>query len=96
MVNAHYNLPFNKGKTLSISGTYSEIRSSNALALTPIQGQPFVWNKGQYFDGTDLVVDHARVPDVPLVPDHGANLRRRHTSVVARNNRVQAGLWFFF
>jgi len=26
------------------------VKSDNALALTPVQGRPFVWDKGQYYD----------------------------------------------
>jgi hypothetical protein len=94
MVNAHYNLPINKGKTLSLSGTYSEIRSSNALSLTPIQGQFFVWSKGRYFDGTAWwsitpafqMCLSAQVDQQTFGGD----------GTVARNYRGQAAWWFFF
>ena len=97
MVNGHYNFPFNKGKTLSLSGTYSEIRSSNDLALTPVQGQPFVWNKGQYFDGT-LWWSITPAFQMCLSFQTTSQLLGDGTSfrVVARNNRAQAGWWFFF
>ncbi|HXK17858.1 MAG TPA: hypothetical protein VNG33_08650, partial [Polyangiaceae bacterium] len=52
MVNAHYHLPIRQGKMLSLSGTYSQVRSSNILTLTPTQGRNFVWNKGHYIDAT--------------------------------------------
>jgi hypothetical protein len=97
MVNAHYNFPFNRGKTLSLSGTYSGIRSTNAIQLTPIQGQPFVWNKGQYFDGT------LWWSITPAFQMCGSFQTMAQTlgqgtpfEVVARNNRVQMGFWFFF
>ena len=93
MVNAHYNLPFNKGKLLSISGTYSEVRSSNDLALTPIQGQAFVWNKGQYFDGTAW---WSITPAFQMCLSFQTNAQTFGDGVVARNNRVQAAWWFFF
>jgi len=97
MVNAHYNLPFNKGKTLSVSGTYSGIRSTNAMALTPIQGQPFVWNKGQYFDGT---IWWSVTPAFQVCASFQTTAQTLGAgtpfSVVARNNRAQGGFWFFF
>jgi hypothetical protein len=93
MVNAHYNFPFNKGQTLSLSGTYSAIRSSNDLALTPLQGQSFVWNKGQYFDGT---LWWSITPSFQMCGSVQYETQTLGDSTVARNIRGQAGWWFFF
>lgn len=93
MVNAHYNFPFNKGKTLSLSGTYSEVRSSNDLELTPPQGRPFVWNKGRYFDGT---LWWSITPSFQMCASFQDQQQTFGDGVVAHNYRVQGGWWFFF
>jgi hypothetical protein len=94
MVNVHYNFPFNKGKTLSLAGTYSEVRSSNALALTPEQGQFFVWNKGQYFDGT---LWWSITPAFQMCLSFQTETQTfGGDGMIARNNRGEAAWWFFF
>jgi hypothetical protein len=93
MVNAHYNFPINKGKTLSLAGTYSEIRSSNNLALTPLQGQAFVWDKGRYFDGT---LWWSITPAFQVCGSFQTETQTYGDLTVARNNRAQLGFWFFF
>jgi hypothetical protein len=93
MVNAHYNLPFNKGRTLSLAGTYSEVRSDNAVSLTPMQGQSFVWDHGQYFDGT---IWWSITPAFQMCVSGQTGKQVYGDGVVARNNRVHAGWWFFF
>jgi hypothetical protein len=93
MVNAHYHLPFRGGKMLSLAGTYSQIKSANALALTPVQGQPFVWNKGQYIDGT---LWWSITPAFQMAVSYQTMTQTYGDGVIARNNRVQAGWWFFF
>ena len=93
MANLHYNFPFNKGKTLSLAATYSEIHSSNDLALTPQQGQFFVWNKGQYFDGT---LWWSITQAFQMCGSFQTETQTFGDGTVARNNRVQVGWWFFF
>jgi hypothetical protein len=93
MVNLHYNLPFNKGKTLSVSGTASGIRSTNDLALTPLQGQGFVWNQGRYYDGT---VWWSITPAFQMCLSFQTETQSLGDGFTARNNRAQAGWWFFF
>jgi hypothetical protein len=93
MVNAHYNVPFNKGKTLSLAGTYSEIRSSNDLELTPPQGRPFVWNKGRYFDAT---LWWSITPAFQICFSFQTETQTLGDGTIARNDRAQAGFWFFF
>jgi hypothetical protein len=93
MVNVHYNLPFNKGKTLSLAGTYSEVRSSNALSLTPDQGQAFVWDHGRYFDGT---LWWSITPAFQTCASFQTETQTFGDGVIARNNRAQVGFWFFF
>jgi hypothetical protein len=93
MVNGHYNLPINKGKTLSLSGTYSEVRSSNALSLTPIAGQYFVWDKGRYFDGTAW---WSITPAFQMCLSFQYDQQTYGDGVVAKNYRAQGGWWFFF
>ena len=93
MVNGHYNFPFNKGKLLSLSGTYSEIRSSNAVALTPLQGQAFVWDKGRYFDGT---LWWSITPAFQMCASGQWNQQTLGDGTKANNYRAQVGWWFFF
>jgi hypothetical protein len=93
MVNGHYNFPFNKGKLLSLSGTYSEIRSGNDLALTPIQGQAFVWNKARYFDGT---LWWSITPAFQTCVSGQWNQQTLGDGTKANNYRGQLGFWFFF
>jgi hypothetical protein len=93
MVNAHYHLPFRAGKMLSLSGTYSRISSSNALALTPVMGQAFVWSKGQYIDGT---LWWCITPAFQMAVSFQTMAQTFGDGQVARNNRVQGGWWFFF
>ena len=93
MVNAHYHFPFRGGKALSLSGTYSLIQSNNALALTPLQGQAFVWSKGQYIDGT---LWWLVTPAFQLAISYQTMTQTFGDNTVARNNRVQGGCWFFF
>jgi hypothetical protein len=93
MANLHYNFPFNKGKTLSMSTTLSGIRSSNALALTPIQGRYFVWSKGDYVDGT---LWWSITPSFQMCLSFQGERQIFGDGVEARNYRGQAGWWFFF
>jgi hypothetical protein len=93
MVNAHYHLPLREGRMFSLSGTYSLIKSTNALALTPVQGQAFVWNKGQYIDGT---LWWNITPAFQMALSYQTMAQTYGDGTVARNNRVQAGWWFFF
>jgi hypothetical protein len=93
MVNAHYHLPLRQGKMLSISGTYSQIKSDNILALTPQMGQAFVWSKGQYIDGTAW---WSITPAFQMALSYQTMAQTFGDGVIARNNRVQAGWWFFF
>jgi hypothetical protein len=93
MVNGHYHLPMREGKMLSISGTYSRIQSNNALTLTPMQGQAFVWNKGVYIDGT---IWWSITPAFQMAVSYQTMAQTFGDGTVARNNRVQGGWWFFF
>jgi hypothetical protein len=93
MVNAHYHFPFRAGKMLSLSGTYSQIKSSNAMALTPKQGQFFVWDKGQYVDGT---LWWSITPAFQMALSYQTMAQTYGDGTVARNNRAEAAWWFFF
>jgi hypothetical protein len=93
MVNAHYHLPFRQGKMLSLSGTFSGLRSSNALRWTPVQGQAFVWDKGYYVDGT---LWWCVTPALQLAVSYQRQNQRFGDGVMAVNNRVHSGIWFFF
>ena len=42
VLNGHYHLPVGRGKKLWVSGTYSRLKSDNALALTPNRARTFV------------------------------------------------------
>ncbi|MDB4983542.1 MAG: hypothetical protein JWM82_4294 [Myxococcales bacterium] len=94
MVNAHYHLPIRQGKALSLSGTYSQISSNNAMALTPVQGRNFVWDKGHYIDGTlwwritpafQMSVSYQQMTQI-----YGDDRTK------ATNHRGEASWWFFF
>jgi hypothetical protein len=93
VVNAHYHLPIADGKRLWLSGTYSTVKSSNAVELTPIQGRSLVWDKGTYFDGALWWA---------VTPAAQVGLSFQHTEqtfgdgVVAKNNRGQAAFYLFF
>ncbi|HEV3032108.1 MAG TPA: hypothetical protein VG319_10735 [Polyangia bacterium] len=51
-VNAHYHLPFGYGRSVWLSASLARLKSTNALDLTPPQGQSSVWNQARYYDGT--------------------------------------------
>jgi hypothetical protein len=93
MVNAHYHLPFREGKMLGLSGTFSGLRSNNALRWTPVQGQAFVWDLGWYADGTAW---WAITPAFQMAVSYQRQNQRFGDGVWAVNNRVHAGWWFFF
>jgi hypothetical protein len=93
MINAHYHFPFRAGKLLSLSGTYSQIKSNNAMSLTPRQGQAFVWDKGQYIDGT---LWWSITPAFQMALSYQAMAQTYGDGVIARNNRAEAAWWFFF
>jgi hypothetical protein len=94
MINAQYNAPFRAGRLLSLSGTYSQITSSNALALTPVgAGQYFVWDHGRYIDGT---LWWNITPSFQMAVSYQTMTQRYGDGTVARNNRGEAAWWFFF
>jgi hypothetical protein len=93
MVAANYHLPPRQGKMFWISGTYSQIYSDNAVTLTPTLGQPFVWNKGRYWDATvwwDITPAFQMALSVQTMTQtfgDGTN---------ATNRRGEASWWMFF
>jgi DcaP outer membrane protein len=93
MVNARYNLPFRAGKMLSLSGIFSRIKSNNAVALTPRQGQAFVWDKGQYIEGT---LWWSITPAFQMALSYQTMAQTYGDGTLARNNRAEAAWWFFF
>jgi hypothetical protein len=93
MVNAHYHFPFGAGKVLALSGTYSMVQSNNALSLTPVQGRAFVWDKGQYVDGT---LWWAITPAFQMAVSYQTMAQTYGDGTLARNNRTEASWWFFF
>ncbi len=93
MVNAHYHLPFRDGKMLSLSGTYSQVRSTNAMSLTPRQGRYFVWDKGHNIDGT---LWWSITPSFQMALSYSMMQQTYGDGVIAKNNRAEAAWWFFF
>jgi hypothetical protein len=93
VVNAHYHLPFGGGKKVWVSGTYSHVSSDNALALTPVQGRPFVWDKGQYYDA-NVWWGVTPAVQVGLSFQHGQ--QTYGDGVVAKNNRGEGAFYLFF
>ena len=93
VVNGHYHLPFGGGKKVWVSGTYSHVKSDNALALTPVQGRPFVWDKAQYFDA-NVWWGVTPAVQVGLSFQHGE--QTYGDGVVAKNNRGEGAFYVFF
>ncbi len=93
VVNGHYHLPFGGGKKVWVSGTYSHVKSDNALALTPVQGRPYVWDKAQYFDGN---VWWAMTPAVQVGLSFQHGEQTYGDGVVAKNNRGEGAFYLFF
>ena len=93
VVNAHYHLPFGEGKRVWISGTYSMIQSINDVELTPVQGRPFVWNKGTYIDGNLWA---AITPALQIGLSFQTMSQTFGDGVKARNNRGEGACYFFF
>jgi hypothetical protein len=91
MINAHYHAPFRAGRMLHLSATYTQVKSSNALALTPRQGQSFVWDRGQYIDGT---LWWSITPALQMALSYQTMSQTYGDGTVARNNRAEAA-WFF-
>ena len=54
VVGLQYYLPVMDGKVW-VSGNYSQLKSSNAVKLTPIAGQSAVYKQARYFDGNLFV-----------------------------------------
>ncbi len=93
VVNGHYHLPFGGGKKLWVSGTYSLIKSSNDLSLTPSQGRAFVWDKGQYYDAN---VWWGVTPAVQIGVSFQHGQQTYGDGVVAHNNRGEGAFYLFF
>jgi hypothetical protein len=93
VINAHYHLPFGEGKRVWISGTYSFIQSSNDVELTPVQGRPFVWDKGTYADANLWV---AVTPALQLGLSFQTTSQTFGDGVKAHNNRGEGACYFFF
>jgi hypothetical protein len=93
VVNLHYHLPFGAGKRVWVSGTFSAIQSTNALDLTPIQGQPFVWNKGYYADANVWV---AVTPALQFALSGQRIAETFGDDTSAVNYRAEGACYFFF
>jgi hypothetical protein len=93
VVNGHYHLPFGGGKKVWVSGTFTQVKSNNALALTPVQGRPFVWDKGQYYDA-NVWWGVTPAVQVGLSFQHGQ--QTYGDGVVAKNNRGEGAFYLFF
>ena len=93
VVNAHYHLPFGNGKKVWVSGTYGFLKSSNAAALTPIQGLPFVFDKAQYIDAN---LWWALTPAAQIGVSYQRTQQTLGDGVVSHNDRGQGAFYFFF
>jgi hypothetical protein len=93
MGNARYNFPFRQGRALALSAVYSRMKSSNAVSLTPRQGQSFVWDKGQYLEGT---LWWSITPAFQLALSYQHMEQTYGDGVTAKNDRGEASWWFFF
>ncbi len=93
VLNAHYHLPIVDGKKLWLSGTYALIKSSNAVALTPIQGRAFVWDRGQYFDAN---LWWGVTPAFQIGLSYQHMQQTFGDGIVAHNNRGEGAFYLFF
>jgi hypothetical protein len=93
VINAHYHLPFGEGKRVWISGTYSQIKSINSVELTPVQGAPFVWNKGTYVDANLWL---AVTPALQVGLSFQTMSQTFGDGVKAHNNRGEGACYFYF
>jgi hypothetical protein len=93
VLNAHYHLPIADGKRLWLSGTYALIKSNNAVSLTPIQGRPFVWDRGQYFD---VNLWWGITPAAQIGLSYQRTQQTFGDGVTAHNNRGEGAFYLFF
>jgi len=93
VLNGHYHLPIGHGRKLWVSGTYSTLKSNNALALTPSQGRAYVWDKGQYYDAN---VWWGVTPAVQIGVSFQHSEQTYGDGVVAHNNRGEGAFYLFF
>ncbi len=93
VVNAHYHLPVADGKKLWVSATYSFLKSSNSVSLTPIQGRPFVFDHGQYFDAS---LWWGVTPAVQVGLSYQRTQQTFGDGIVAHNDRGEGAFYFFF
>jgi len=93
VLNAHYHLPIADGKKLWLSGSYSVLKSSNSVVLTPIQGRPFVFDRAQYFDAN---LWWGVTPAVQVGLSFQRTQQTFGDGAVAHNNRGESAFYFFF
>ena len=93
VLNAHYHLPIADGKKVWLSGTYSRLKSSNSVALTPIQGRPFVFDRAQYIDAN---LWWGVTPAVQVGLSYQRTQQTFGDGAVAHNNRGEGAFYFFF
>jgi hypothetical protein len=93
VLNAHYHLPIADGKKVWLSGTYSFLKSSNSVALTPIQGRPFVFDRAQYIDAN---LWWGVTPAVQVGLSYQRTQQTFGDGAVAHNNRGEGAFYFFF
>lgn len=93
VLNAHYHLPIADGKKLWLSGTYSLLKSSNALALTPLAGRAFTWDKGSYYD---VNLWWGVTPAAQVGLSFGHTQQTFGDGIQAHNNRGEAAFYLFF
>jgi hypothetical protein len=93
LVGFQYHPPIAWGRRAWISANGSLTWSDNALELTPVQGQPFVWAHGRYAD-VNLFVAPWR--GLQLAASFQATRQTLGDGVVTRNARTQLAATYFF
>lgn len=93
VLNAQYHLPIADGKTVWVSGTYTYLKSSNSVSLTPIQGKPFVFDRAQYFDAN---LWWGVTPAVQVGLSYQRTQQTFGDGIVAHNNRGEGSFYLFF
>ena len=92
VVGLQYYLPFWKGR-VSISGNYSQLKSTNAEQLTPVPNRQAVYDKAVYWDANLFL----RLTEEFRIAGSFQTVEQTFSDKVStRNNRIQGAMHFFF
>jgi hypothetical protein len=88
-----YRAPFGMGRRLALSIVGSQIQSNNVDALTPKQGQPFVFSQARYADGN---VFFAPTPESQVGASVQVERQKFGDGVYGINVRGELAVYYFF